>query len=223
VQSRISLSPESRDAEDARYWATFSDIALAMLLVFMLFILAQFLHYQRIFVLEEVERRRVEVAERLVDLDAKSDSIAIVVTKEGDLQQRLRVSGALRFDSCSERLQPASRTFLEELGALLGEFDSYLSTIEVEGHADRLPATGEACVRNLIDDNWQLSARRATEVVRVFAVSGLLPSEKLSSVGKGEFHPLSEANDTTREGRELDRRIEILLQYSDSVEAAPGG
>lgn len=137
MRARISLNPESRNAEDARYWATFSDIALAMLLVFMLFILAQFLHYQRIFVLEEIASRKGEVAEWLSDVVQPADSVRIEVLDDDDLQQRIRVVGALVFRPCSEELTPRGRDLLITLGAVLSEHEHYFSSVEVEGHADR--------------------------------------------------------------------------------------
>lgn len=216
VQGRISLNPESRNVEDARHWATFSDIALAMLLVFVLFILAQFLHYQRIFVLEEIASRKEAVAGRLSGVAVVAGGIQIEVLDDDDLQQRIRVSGALVFRECSEELTPRGRAILVQLGGVLTEFQDYFNSVEVEGHADRQAPTGRVCRDRGIEDNWQLSARRATEVVRLFSVEALVADEKLSSVGKGQFHPLSATDDTTALAFEQDRRIEVVLRYSDN-------
>lgn len=215
MRARISLNPTSRDSEDARYWATFSDIALAMLLVFMLFILAQFLHYQRIFVLEEIASRKQEVSAELAGVVGPVDLIRIEVLNDDDLQQRIRVAGALVFRECSDELTSDGRELLVQLGSVLSRYEAYFSSVEVEGHADRQAPTGRICRERGIEDNWQLSARRATEVVRVFSTEALVGDEKLSSVGKGPFHPISAAEDTTATALERDRRIEVVLRYSD--------
>ena len=49
------------EAASGRTWVVFSDVALAMLFVFLIYIFAQFVHYQKIAVLEELERRQAEI------------------------------------------------------------------------------------------------------------------------------------------------------------------
>jgi chemotaxis protein MotB len=114
---------------------------------------------------------------------------------------------------------------LAELGGALGEYEGYFSSVEVEGHADRQAPTGRICRERAIVDNWQLSARRATEVVRLFSLEALIDDRKLSSVGKGQFHPLSAVDGTTAALLEQDRRIEVVLRYTDDGigEARPDG
>ena len=230
MRARISLSPEPGSAEESPHWATFSDIALAMLLVLLLFIRAQFLHYQRVFVLEEIARRKLAVAEQLRALGGPAYGIRIEVLDDDDLQQRIRVGGTgsgtnsstLVFRECSEELTPGGRQLLVALGTVLGQYQDYFSSVEVEGHADRQAPTGQLCRDSGIEDNWQLSARRATEVVRVFSGAALVSDNKLSSVGKGQFHPLSAPQDTMAVALERDRRIEVVLRYSDTGIAGEG-
>lgn len=219
METRFSLSPESRHGDEARHWTTFSDVALAMLLVFVLFILAQFLQYERIFVLEEIDRRKQVVAQSIDNLAAQWQEIQVIVEDEDELRQRIRISGngELVFEPCLDELRPDGADLMENIGVLLGEYPGYFAAVEVEGHADRQAATGIVCVRAGIQDNWQLSARRATEVVRVFSRSQALPNTLLSAVGKGEFHPLSAPSDTTQEALRQDRRIEIVLRYSEDI------
>jgi len=60
--------------------------------------------------------------------------------------------------------------------------------------------------------NWELSAARATTVVRIFTDdAGILP-EKLSAVGYGEYKPI--ADNSTPEGRSKNRRVDIILLSS---------
>ena len=54
MDTRLSPSPGDHRNEEAKHWATLGDVALSMLLVFVLFILAQFLNYEQIFVQEKL-------------------------------------------------------------------------------------------------------------------------------------------------------------------------
>ncbi len=74
----------------------------------------------------------------------------------------------------------------------------------VAGHTDNVPIKTE-----LFPSNWELSTRRAVEVVHFLIAQGMAP-KVLAAAGYGEFDPVS-ANDTP-EHRAQNRRIEIVLQ-----------
>ena len=213
MDTRLSPSPGDHRNEEAKHWATLGDVALSMLLVFVLFILAQFLNYEQIFVQEEIERRKHLVAVQIRAEAGRREGIDVEVVSEDGLSQRIRVTGELVFEECRDDLRPTGRELLIVLGAVLGDQESYFESVQVEGHADRQGVTGIVCQQAGIEDNWQLSARRATEVVRLFSSSSLLQNARLSSVGRGEFHP-SNPSDTTALALARDRRIEIVLRYS---------
>lgn len=225
MDSRLSLSPEGRHSDEARHWATFSDVALAMLLVFVVFIVAQFLDYKRVFVLERIDHRKQVVAHRIDSLAASWGGISVLVRDEDELRQRIRISGnnELVFKPCLDDLRPDGAELMRSLGRLLGDYKRYFDAVEVEGYADRLSPTGPVCVQAGIEDNWQLSARRATEVVRVLSSLNALPDSILSAVGEGQFHPLSAPSDTTEDALRKDRRIEIVLRYSENVSPGESG
>lgn len=224
MRARISLNPESEQSEGASYWAAFSDITLAMLLVFLLFILAQILQNQEIFVLEAISQRKQEVAASVASATTEADSVE-VLSPAYNREQRIRVGGAFVFKECSEELEETGQDLLRELGAVLDSHRTYFTSVEIEGHADRQAPTGPVCKRRGISDNWQLSARRANQVVRFFSQQELIGDPKLSSVGKGQFHPLSAPEETASAALARDRRIEIVLRYSDDglSEVRPGG
>ena len=214
MDTRLSPSAGDHRNEEVKHWATFSDVALSMLLVFVLFILAQFLNYEQIFVQEEIDRRKDRVAVQIRAQAGRWEGIEVELVNEDGLSQRIRVTGELVFEECRDDLKPMGRELLLVLGATLGDQESYFESVQVEGHADRQGVTGIVCQQEGIEDNWQLSARRATEVVRLFSSSSLLQNARLSSVGRGEFHPLSNPSDTTATALARDRRIEIVLRYS---------
>ena len=79
--------------------------------------------------------------------------------------------------------------------------------IQIIGHTDNVPIGRR--LRALYPSNWELSAARATHVAR-FMIDDLgLDPRHISVAGFGEFRPV--ATNTTDEGRQRNRRIEIIL------------
>jgi chemotaxis protein MotB len=74
----------------------------------------------------------------------------------------------------------------------------------VEGHTDNVPFK-----RGDLADNWDLSVKRATAVVRILQDKyGLNPS-MMTAAGRGEYQPLG-PNDTA-EGKAANRRTRIVI------------
>lgn len=196
-----------RHSVEPNYWPVFGDIALALLLVFFLFVLAQFLHYERIFVLDELDRRQAEVRSLLVSGLAPNLRGALKIDRRDDYRQRLTFSSDLLFASCRTDVQPRGRELITAVGSLLRQRSSYFQSVQIEGHTDaRRPAGPPFCT---VVDNWELSSQRATGVLRLLADSSraAFPGELLSAVGKGPYHPIGPDS--------LNRRIEVVLQYSE--------
>ncbi len=74
----------------------------------------------------------------------------------------------------------------------------------VEGHTDNVPFA-----KGILLDNWDLSAKRATAVVRVLQKKYGLDPRKMSAAGRAEYLPLV-ANDTP-EGKATNRRTRIVI------------
>jgi len=74
----------------------------------------------------------------------------------------------------------------------------------VAGHTDNVPIRTEQ-----FPSNWELSTRRAVEIVHYLVAQGMNP-KVVAAAGYGEFDPIA-ANDTA-EHRAQNRRIEIALQ-----------
>jgi chemotaxis protein MotB len=77
--------------------------------------------------------------------------------------------------------------------------------IVVEGHTDNVPLNG----KGIIADNWDLSVKRATSVVKIITDNSTVNPKRLTAAGRGEFLPLDMTN--TAEGRKKNRRIEVIL------------
>ena len=74
----------------------------------------------------------------------------------------------------------------------------------IEGHTDNVPYGGNAT----LVDNWDLSVKRATAIVRILKANGVAPTQ-LTAAGRSEFVPVAE--NSTVAGKAKNRRIEIIL------------
>jgi chemotaxis protein MotB len=75
----------------------------------------------------------------------------------------------------------------------------------VEGHTDNKPYTGAG----VIVDNWDLSVKRATSVVRVLQTKYKVPANRMTAAGRGEYMPI--ASNDTKEGNATNRRTRIVI------------
>lgn len=164
----------------------------------------------------EALRREREVMTRLArDL---SDTLAPLV-KEGkvrvtqtSLGVSVEINASVLFDPGEARLAPESEQALRALGALLKE-DTH--AIQVEGHTD-----DSKIANDLFPSNWELSAVRASSVVRLFIDAGVAPA-RLTAVGRAANVPVA-PNDTAQ-GKARNRRVAvtILSALPDTVTEIP--
>ena len=131
--------------------------------------------------------------------------------KKGQLQVRqykdmltVEVAEQLFFDSGRATLKESGKALLKKLGEALKGHDD--KVIRVVGHTDNVPI-GKA-MQAQFPSNWDLSAARATTVVRFLEGAGV-PSERLLASGRGEHSPVASNDDP--DGRRKNRRIEITL------------
>lgn len=91
----------------------------------------------------------------------------------------------------------------ETLGTVAGLLKNDPHAIEVEGHTDNLPIASP-----LYPSNWELSAVRASSVVRLFIDNGIAPA-RLTAIGRGANLPV--APNDNEEGRARNRRVAITI------------
>jgi chemotaxis protein MotB len=106
------------------------------------------------------------------------------------------------FDSGATQLKPDGKAALAKVAAVLAQVPD--RDFLVAGHTDNVPIKTE-----LFPSNWELSTRRAVEVVHLLVADGMSP-KVLAAAGYGEFDPVA-PNDTLP-NRAQNRRIEIVLQ-----------
>jgi len=75
----------------------------------------------------------------------------------------------------------------------------------VEGHTDNVPYKGNG----VLIDNWDLSVKRATAVVRILQNQYGLDPAKMAAAGRGEYRPVTD--NSTAEGKAANRRTRIVI------------
>jgi len=129
---------------------------------------------------------------------------------DSDIQVEVRgglvhvsISDKLLFRSGSSTISAKAEEVLGKIAMVLN--DHYELQILVEGHTDNVPMDN-----GCITDNWDLSVKRATAVVRSLADDHYVSPERLTAAGRSYYVP-KEDNDTA-EGRSKNRRTEIIIQ-----------
>ncbi len=78
--------------------------------------------------------------------------------------------------------------------------------IMIEGHTDNVSYNSKS---GQIQDNWDLSVKRATSIVKILLDNSTIDPKRVTASGRGEFYPLDLSN--TAEARQKNRRTEIIL------------
>lgn len=129
-----------------------------------------------------------------------------VLTQAGSIELRLKES--ILFATAQAELRPEGRAVLDPLVPLLRQDGR---AIAVEGHTDNVPIANE-----VFPSNWELSAARATNVVRHLISQGVAATQ-LRAIGYADTRPLDDNG--TVEGRARNRRVSIVI--SMTAEGAP--
>jgi len=112
----------------------------------------------------------------------------------------IEINDSILFAPAQAKLQAASVSAMQAVAQVLANSDF---PITIEGHTDNLPINTAA-----FPSNWELSAVRATTVLRLFNDSGV-GAERLTAIGYGDTRPVE--TNTSVEGRARNRRVSILI------------
>jgi chemotaxis protein MotB len=105
------------------------------------------------------------------------------------------------YEQGSDVLKETSHDTLDKMAAVL---QPKHFRIRIEGHTDNIPIHNTRFA-----SNWELSAARATGMVRIFLERYSFTPERLAAAGYAEFHPVDSSD--TPEGRALNRRVDIVV------------
>ncbi|WP_243370930.1 OmpA family protein [Geotalea sp. SG265] len=123
-----------------------------------------------------------------------------------ELKGKLTVNmvDAVLFDSGKAEVKPEGLVVLQKVVDIVKNIKD--KAIRIEGHTDNDQIVGALAKK--YPTNWELSAARAINVTRYLQQQGIDPLN-LSAIAYGEFKPV--ADNTSREGKAKNRRIEIIL------------
>lgn len=162
---------------------------------------------QRVHVIEEeLSRFKFKLEERLYGPDKIRDRtekgfervVSVERTAKGF---KLNLLARHFFDSSSTNVRREALGDLDKVISLLKELGR---PITIEGHTDAIPAKGAM-------SNWEISTLRATSVLRYMVRKHDFPQTLLSAVGYADLKPI--AHNATEEGRALNRRVEIHIEF----------
>lgn len=147
---------------------------------------------------QNIEALRSLVADALLGFDGKGLTIS---TKDGKVY--VSMDDKLLFRSGSFEIDPRGAKAVGDLAEVLAANPDI--NVMVEGHTDDVPYRGQGQLK----DNLDLSAKRATTVVRLLLENKGIDPVRIIAAGRGESLPVAEGK--TEQARAQNRRTEIIL------------
>ncbi|WP_417368914.1 OmpA/MotB family protein [Flavobacterium beibuense] len=179
--------------------------------------------------LESLKEKDLKIT-RLQDAITRKDSVTLALVSsvkravginDPDIEVNVEkgvvyisIADKLLFKSGSYQVSDRAKEILGKVAAIVKDKSNF--ECMVEGHTDNVP------IKNpVLQDNWDLSVKRATSIVRILQQDFGIEPGRLVASGRGEYVPL-ESNDTA-EGRARNRRTRILIlpkidQFYDMIE-----
>jgi chemotaxis protein MotB len=120
------------------------------------------------------------------------------------------ISDKVLFESARADLQPAGLKILEAIGPTLRSLPNDLM---IEGHTNQLALTSGGPYAT----NWELSASRATRVLRFFSSADGIPERRLAAAGYADQRPIVPVSDPASIAR--NRRVDVVILSTASGES----
>ncbi len=118
----------------------------------------------------------------------------------------ITITGKILFNSGSASLNEEALPVLDEITSIIFKYPEYI--VNIKGHTDNVPiATTQ------FPSNWELSAIRATTVLKYLIKNGVKPN-RLTATGYGDVMPL--VPNTSAENRAINRRVEFVLEKTEN-------
>ena len=126
----------------------------------------------------------------------------------------ISIADKLLFKSGSYNVTDRAKEILGKVAKIVQDKPDF--ECMVEGHTDNVPIKNTVLI-----DNWDLSVKRATSIVRILQNDFGIDPKRLVASGRSEFIPVD--SNTTPEGRAKNRRTRILVlpkidQFYDMIE-----
>jgi chemotaxis protein MotB len=168
----------------------------------------------------ELEKRNARLAELEKVLDAQKKIVQDLKSKVSEALLGFENNGLtvtmkdgkvyvsldekLLFKSASWDIDVNGKNALKKLAGVLEKNPDI--QVMIEGHTDNVPYNPG---NSQLKDNWDLSAKRATTVIRVLLEGSNIDAKRLTAAGRSQYLPIDDHN--TNEARQKNRRTEIVL------------
>ncbi len=180
--------------------------------------------------LESIKEKDLKIS-RLQDALTKKDSVTLALVTslkktvgldDPDINVNvekgvvfINISDKMLFKSGSYVITDRAKEILAKVAKVINDKPDFECL--VEGHTDNVPFTGNA----ILLDNWDLSVKRATAIVRMLTKDLGVNPKQLIAAGRSQYVPLVENN--TAENRATNRRTRIVImpkidQFYDMIE-----
>jgi len=146
----------------------------------------------------EIRRQLEKEIKELVRAEGLRENISVITDERGIV---IRIMDKAFYDTGKADLKENARATLDRIAPVIKGIPN---EIRIEGHTDNVPISTYE-----FKSNWELSVRRATEVVKYLIESGGIFPDRISAAGYAEYRPVAE-NDSEA-NRALNRRIEIIV------------
>jgi chemotaxis protein MotB len=163
----------------------------------------------------QLELKRMEDTKKAIEekiQEGDLEGIDVKIDKRGLV---ISLLNSVFFDSGSAQIKEEAKSVLNNV-ALEIKKSFPGNRIRIEGHTDPDPISTA-----VFPSNWELSAARAASVVRYFIRQFKMDKEQFSAVGYADSIPI--ASNDTREGKQNNRRVEIVILNSKTSELEAGG
>ena len=114
----------------------------------------------------------------------------------------ISLSDKMLFKSGSSKINTQAETVLGKIAQVVNDHKEL--EILVEGHTDNVPIATDC-----VEDNWDLSVKRSTAIVRLLQSKYNVAPERMTAGGRSEYVPKSP--NETADGRSINRRTEIII------------
>jgi len=168
----------------------------------------------------ELEKRNARLAELEKILDAQKKIVQDLKSKVSDALLGFENNGLtvtmkngkvyvsldekLLFKSASWDIDANGKNALKKLAGVLEKNPDI--QVAIEGHTDNVPYNPG---NSQLKDNWDLSVKRATTVIRVLLEGSRIDPKRLTASGRSQYQPVDDHN--TTDARQKNRRTEIVL------------
>jgi len=144
-----------------------------------------------------VEKAKAEI-EELIEQLGLTENVKVIEEENVII---FRVDSLILFDSGKADIKESGKPVIEQIGLVLKKLNA---EILVQGHADDVPIN-----TLFFPSNWELSTRRATNVVRFLMDKCQIEGRYLTATGNAEYRPI--APNDSEYNRQKNRRIDIVV------------